>query len=83
MPDIEVPVAGELQPFKGHESREPYNVLFCNAFTVVISAKQIFGEDHEATTLHFMDGDRFWIYTGGTDPRVPDVHTREFFRRLP
>lgn len=83
MPDIKVPVAGEPKPFKGHEEREPYQVLFCNAFSVVISAKRPFGRDQEATTLQFVDENNFWIYTGGTSPTVPDLHTREFFRRLP
>jgi hypothetical protein len=82
MPDIEVPVSGESRVFAGSDKRKPYKVLFCNASMVVWSAKRSFGEGEEATTFNFVDADTFWIYTGSTEPKLPDLHTREYFQRV-
>jgi hypothetical protein len=94
MPDIEVPVSGELRPFAGSTQRKPYKVLFCNESTVVWSARRSFdtylsialraagdtGKD--ATTFHFIDADKFWVYLGSTSSKAPDLHAREYFYRV-
>jgi hypothetical protein len=82
MPDIEVPVSGHPGPFAGSDKRKSYNVLFCDASMIVWSAKRSFGEGEEATTFNFVDADTFWIYTGSTEPKLPDLHAREYFRRV-
>ncbi|NZA26827.1 hypothetical protein H0E84_10565 [Luteimonas sp. SJ-92] len=82
MPDVEVPIAGERTMFAGFEEHKPYEILFCSRFAVVWSAKRPFGTELAATTFNFIDDDTFWIYAGGTDPAVPDLHTREYFRRV-
>lgn len=81
MPDIEVPVSGRLKPFTGHTERKPYQVLFCNSSMIVWSAKRSFDDELGATTFHFLDPNTIWIYAGGTDPKIPDLHIREYFRR--
>jgi hypothetical protein len=82
MPDIEVPVSGNLRPFAGADTRKPYSILFCNASMIIWSAKQSFGEGDEATTFNFIDAETFWIYTGSSKPKLPDLHAREYFRRV-
>ncbi|WP_111264978.1 hypothetical protein [Marilutibacter maris] len=82
MPDIEVPISGQMSPFSGFEERKPYKVLFCSNSTIVWSARQPFGDTDEATTVNFVDPDTFWVYTGSADPKMPDLHTREYFRRV-
>ncbi|KAB8196212.1 hypothetical protein FKV24_004505 [Lysobacter maris] len=81
MPDIEVPISGQMSPFSGFEERKPYEVLFCSSSTIVWSARQPFGDTDEVTTFNFVDPDTIWVYTGSTDPKMPDLHTREYFRR--
>ena len=82
MPSIEVPVSGVTKPFAGSEERKPYAIVFCNRTSTVYTAKQPFGEELVATTFNFVDRDTFWVYGGDTDPAVPDVHIREYFRRV-
>ena len=82
MPDIEVPVSGQLRPFAGSEERKPYKVLFCSDSTVVWSAKRSFGTTDEATTFHFAGPNTVWVYTGSTEPNMPDLHAREYFQRV-
>lgn len=82
MPDIEVPVAGQSKPFSGSDKRKPYKILFCSASMIVWSAKRSFAEGEEATTFNFVDADTFWVYAGSTEPGLPDLHTREYFRRV-
>jgi hypothetical protein len=82
MPDIEVPVSGELRPFAGSTERKTYKVLFCNESTVVWSAKRSFDTGKDATTFHFIDADSFWVYLGSTSSGTPDLHAREYFYRV-
>lgn len=82
MPDIEVPVSGQSRRFHGAEERKPYKVIFCSSSTVVWSAKRSFGTTDEATTFNFVGPDTVWVYTGSTDPNVPDLHAREYFQRV-
>ena len=81
MPSIEVPVSGESRPFAGFEHRGTYKILFCNSTMVVWSSKLPFDIEPKATTFMFLDPNTYWVYSGGTDPKAPDLHTREYFRR--
>jgi hypothetical protein len=81
MPDIEVPVAGESEPFAGVDERKPYRVLFCNSTMLVIANKKYLDDEDEAAILNFVDRDTFWLYSDG-NPKVPEFHTREYFRRV-
>jgi len=82
MPNIHVPVAGHLRPFAGSEERKPYKVLFCNESMVVWSAKRSFGTTDTATTFNFVGPNTVWVYTGSTEPGMPDLHAREYFQRI-
>jgi hypothetical protein len=82
MPNIQVPVAGHLRPFAGSEERKPYKVLFCNESMVVWSAKRSFGTTNTATTFNFVGPNTVWVYTGSTEPGMPDLHAREYFQRI-
>lgn len=82
MPDIEVPVDGELRPFSGSDERKPYKLLFCGESTIVWSARRPFGSADGATTFNFVGPDTVWVYTGSTEPGVPDLHAREYFQRV-
>ena len=82
MPDIEVPVLGQSKPFAGFEQRAQYKILFCSSAMLVWSAKLSLDSELKATTLMFLDANNFWVYAGGNDPKIPDLNTREYFRRL-
>jgi hypothetical protein len=82
MPDIEVPVDGQLRPFAGSDDRKPYRLLFCGESTIVWSAKRSFGTADGATTFNSVGPDMVWVYTGSTEPGVPDLHAREYFQRV-
>ena len=82
MPDISVSVAGEQRPFKGIDSSRPYRVLFCDQYQVVVEARQLFSEAPGVTTYYVASSDLLWVYSGSTDPSVPDTHVREYFRRV-
>jgi hypothetical protein len=82
MPNIQVPVAGHLRPFAGSDERKPYKVLFCSNSMIVWSAKRSFGTTDTATTFNFVGPNTVWVYTGSTEPNVPDLHGREYFQRV-
>ena len=82
MPDVEVPVSGQLRPFAGFEERKPYKVLFCSESMIVWSAKRPFGDGDSATVFQFVGPDTVWVYTGSVEPGVPDLHAREYFQRV-
>lgn len=82
MPDTLVSVRGEARPFAGSDEHSAYRVLFCNARMVVIAAPDsVTGED-EVSTYFFSGPDAIWTYTGTNRPMVPDLHAREYFRRI-
>jgi hypothetical protein len=80
-PDLKVPVKGELKPFAGFEIEQPYKILFCNDRMTVVQSTRSDGAD-DVTTYYFVGPDEMWAYTGGDDPAIPDMHLREYFRRL-
>lgn len=82
MPDTQVSVKGELEPFAGFEERTPYKTLFCDERLVVIEAKKTAAEEKGVTTYFFVGPDAMWIYGGTNDPKIPDLHIREYFRRI-
>lgn len=82
MPDIEVPVDGELRPFTGWDERKAYTLLFCGESTIVWSAKRSFGTADGVTTFNFVGPYTVWVYTGSAEPGVPDLHAREYLRRV-
>lgn len=82
MPDIEVPVAGKPKPFAGFSENSPYEVLLCNKSVIVWKSRRPFDGEVAATTFNFVDRGTVWVYPGGTDPKVPDLHIREYFRRV-
>ena len=82
MPDVEVPVSGQLRPFAGFEERKPYKVLFCSESMIVWSSKRPFGDEDSATVFQFVGLDTVWVYTGSVEPGVPDLHAREYFQRV-
>ncbi|WP_182688920.1 hypothetical protein [Marilutibacter spongiae] len=82
MPDIEVPVSGQIRPFAGFDERKSYKVLLCNDSMVVWSARRPFDQDIDATTFNFVDRDTVWVYAGSTVPGMPDLHVREYFQRV-
>jgi hypothetical protein len=82
MPDIEVPVSGQVRPFAGSDERKSYKVLLCNGSMIVWSARRPFGKDLDATTFNFVGPDTVWVYTGSTVSGIPDLHAREYFQRV-
>lgn len=82
MPDIEVPVFGKPKPFAGFTERKPYQVLLCNSSAIVWSSSRAFSDELAPTTFNFVNRDTVWVYAGGTDSKVPDLHIREYFRRV-
>lgn len=82
MPDLQATVAGKTQTFAGTDQRHPWRMLFCNEHTTVWTSRKLFGEGDQAWTFHFVDADTFWVYGGSTEAAMPDLHIREFFRRV-
>jgi hypothetical protein len=80
-PDTELTIASKKYSFKGFNEHVPYSVLFCNSSTIVWKAKTAVDTEEEATTFNFVDADTAWVYLGSTNPKLPDIHGREYFTR--
>jgi hypothetical protein len=82
MPDTQVSVKGKLVPFAGFDETTPYEVLFCNSRMLVVKSRAPFTNEDEVTTV-FLDGAAsMWAYVGNNRDDVPDLHIREYFRRI-
>jgi hypothetical protein len=81
MPDTQVRVQGELKAFAGFEERKPYKVLFCSPRMAVIHVADPEMEDR-VTTYFFVGHDAMWTYGGTNSPNIPDLHIREYFKRV-
>jgi len=82
MPDTQFLVGGKPRPFGGFEERSTYRVLFCNARMVAIAARESATGEEEIWTYFFSGPDAMWTYTGTNRPNIPDLHAREYFRRI-
>lgn len=79
-PDVVVPVDGAPREMEGFDTTNPYAVLFCDERVAVIRVNDPkLGE--RTSTFYFVAPGRMWIYAGGNDPKVPDLHFREYFTR--
>jgi hypothetical protein len=83
MPDTQVTVEGELKPFAGFEERNPYKILFCNDRMAVVETTETVTGVNSVTTYFFVGTDVMWAYVGTNSPKVPDLHIREYFKRIP
>ncbi len=83
MPDNQVDVKGKLTPFAGFEERNPYKVLFCNERMVVVETAEAVTGERSAITYFLVGTDAMWVYVGTNSPKVPDLHIREYFKRIP
>lgn len=82
LPDLVAMVNGKDTPFKGSHYTTTYKILHQSEKTIVISSVAEFTEKLEVTTFNFETPDIMWVYTGGTENALPDLHTREYFRRV-
>jgi hypothetical protein len=82
MPDTQVDVKGELKAFAGFEERNPYKILFCNERMVVVETAEAVTDESSVTTYFFVGTDAMWIYAGTNSPKIPDLHIREYFKRI-
>jgi len=81
-PDHEVMVNSEKKPFEGFNGTSPYKVLYNDDRIVVISLIQPITGKSDVTIYHFDSDKIMWTYEGGAEPPVPDMHIREYFRRI-
>jgi hypothetical protein len=82
-PDLEVPASsGGTHLFKGMDERRAYRVLDCGERSVAVSSRDPSSGRSFSSILYFDGADAFWIYTGSNDPDAPDLHLREYFKRV-
>jgi hypothetical protein len=82
MPDTQVNVNGKTIPFAGFNSTNRYKVLFCSPRMVVVQSPEPVSGEETAATMYFVGNDEMWVYVGNNDPAVPDLHVREYFKRI-
>jgi hypothetical protein len=81
MPDMVFSLDGKSTPLVGFELKKPYTVLFCDADTIAFASQSIGSDKDKLTVFHFVSPDTFWVYMGSTDPRIPDINSREYFQK--
>ena len=81
MPDTTVNANGKLTPFVGIDMRKPYHIVFCDEDTIAFASQSIGSDKDELTVFHFVSPDAFWLYMGSSEPKMPDINSREFFQR--
>lgn len=82
MPDTQVSVQGKPRSFVGFDERNAYKVLFCNARMVVVQTPELTTGEDTVSTYYFSGPDTMWTYIGTNRPNVPDLHMREYFKRI-
>lgn len=81
MPKTTVSVQGELREFDGFEKAGPYQVVACGTNNIAITMGKEGSLD--LATYYFTSDRQMWTYGGGADPKLPDLHIREYFERVP
>jgi hypothetical protein len=81
-PDIEVVLPSGTKLTPGFTKSSEYKVIYSSSQVVVISSTDPKDGKASVTTYNFVIDSLMWAYSGGADPSVPDIHIREFFRRV-
>jgi len=82
MPDVYVTLENEKKLMVGFEETSSYAVLYEDEKTVVISGTAPVSGTEETTTYYFEGSNSMWVYIGTVDPFFPDLHIREYFKRV-
>jgi hypothetical protein len=82
LPDLTVLVNGKETTFQGARYITTYKILFQTEKQIVITSINQFTKKSEATIFYFDSPDLMWVYLGGADDSIPDLHAREYFRRV-
>jgi hypothetical protein len=83
MPAVDMRVGDAMRRSDAFEESATYDVLLCDSRKIVIRTKDDKTGVVHVGTYHIVDKDLMWAYGGNTDPEVPDLHIREYFRRVP
>jgi hypothetical protein len=82
MPDIEAEVDGKATKLFGIDTQSTYDVLFCDARMVVLKGTDAKTKKVRASVYHVVDKDLMWMYAGTNEAGIPDMHIREYFKRI-
>jgi hypothetical protein len=83
MPSVDMRVGDAMRRSDSFEEIATYDVLSCDSRKIVIQTKDDKTGVVHVGTYHVVDKDLMWVYGGSNDPEVPDLHIREYFRRVP
>ena len=67
---------------KGFRDSSPYEVVATTAQAVAVKMKEPVTGTAIVQVFNFVSPDVMWIYVGGADKSFPDLHIREYFRRV-
>ncbi|AVP99459.1 hypothetical protein C7S18_20805 [Ahniella affigens] len=79
---------GKKKPFAAFEDRSKYEIVHCDPYMVitrtvlVTDATDDADSDPLVNVLNMVDDEHYWVYQGQTDPTRPDLHSREYFKKV-
>jgi len=82
MPVLSVKMGDSLHRLDGYHWQSAYRVVYRNAHAVVAVSREQGSGNEVAVKYNFVSPDVMWIYVGGTDKMFPDLHYREYYRRV-
>jgi hypothetical protein len=83
LPDHEVTILGKVFPMVGFDEAHSYSVLLEDAKVVVVRSFSPVTGTPTVGVFNFESRDVMWIYIGGEDEGLSEMHLREYFSRLP
>ncbi len=82
MPDLDVKSGDKIHHMEGFRFESAYKIVYSSQNVIVETDTEPFTGKQTVTILNFVEPDVMWMYTGGADKSFPEMHLREYFRRV-
>ena len=82
MPAFRLESKGEWSEIERTEERSSYKLLYCTEQIAVVQSVEMVTGNPLVLTYNFSDSGVMWVYLGNIDTAFPDLHIREYFRRV-
>ncbi len=82
MPALDVKSGDKVHHMEGFRFESAYKIVYSSQNVIVETDTEPVTGKQTVTILNFIGPDVMWIYVGGADKSFPDMHLREYFRRI-
>jgi hypothetical protein len=82
MPAFRLESKGEWSEIERTEEKSSYKLLYCTSQIAVVQSVEMATGNPLVLTYNFSDPGVMWVYLGNIDTAFPDLHIREYYRKV-